>query len=173
MRQCVYIVILLALLVSPPGAAAQESRALAVTAGAAGGAASGVIVTMGWIVKRATIDQRYLHDPGDIFGIIGTPLIAFPATGVALALLEPDLLGVVGAGAGLGTLAGGAGGLVLGHVFAGGRTGRWAGMLMGAAAGLMAGAIIGAVEGMGELDSSSSPSGVSPARLPLALTVRF
>jgi len=177
MRLWLYMLLSLAILpplTMPAGAAAQESRPLAVAAGAAGGAASGIIVTMGWIVKRATIDQRYLHEPADIIGFVGTPLIAFPAAGVALAVIEPDLLASVGAGAGLGLLAGAAGGIALGQLFAGGRTGRWAGGLMGAATGLVTGIVVGAVTGLDELDASSNPAtGASALRIPLALSVRF
>lgn len=171
MRRCLQAWLVLLALGVPRGVHAQEVDVPAVLAGAAGGAVSGAIVTLGWVVERANIEQKYLHEVEDLVGFIGTPLIVFPAAGATLGLLDRDLLLTVGTGAGIGTVSGAALGMGLGHVFAGGQTGRWAGALMGAAAGLIAGAVIAGVDGASEL--GADPAGASSARVPLAVTFRF
>lgn len=171
MRRCFLAVLLMAALLGPGAGEAQEVEGLAILAGAAGGAVSGTIVTLGWVVERATIEQKYLHEVEDIISVVGTPLLVFPAVGVGLALLDPGLLEEVGIGAATGTVGGAALGIGLGHVFAGGETGRWAGGLMGAAAGLLAGAVIAGVDGA--LERRGDPADPSAAAIPLALTFRF
>lgn len=170
MRRCLQALLLVAGLAAPGAGEAQGAEATAVLVGAAGGAVSGAIVTIGWVVERATIEQRYLHEVEDIVSVVGTPLLLFPAAGAGLALLDPELMEEVGIGAAIGTVAGVGLGIGLGHVFAGGETGRWAGALMGAAAGLVTGAVIAAVDGT--LDRRSAAP-ASSAAIPLALTFRF
>lgn len=169
MRRCVLAVLLVAALAAPGAGEAQEAEVTAVLAGAAGGAVSGAIVTIGWVVERATIEQRYLHEVEDILGVVGTPLLLFPAAGAGLALLDRGVLRDVGAGAALGTVSGAAIGIGLGHVFAGGQTGRWSGALMGAAGGLIAGVVISTVDGVLDLRSRGEAS----AAVPIGMTFRF
>lgn len=114
-----------------PGPA--EAQVLRAAAGAGGGAAAGIVVTMGWLVQRATFEERYLHSAGDLIGAAGAPLLVGPALGVALALGDADRFRAAGIGAGAGTLFGAALGAGLGELLAGDRTSRWAGGVMGAA----------------------------------------
>lgn len=171
MRRCLQALLLVVALGGPQEGGAQSADVPTVMAGAAGGAVSGAIVTLGWVVERANIEQKYLHEVEDIVGLIGTPLIVFPAAGVTLALIDRDLLTAVGTGAGIGTLSGAALGIGLGHVLAGGQTGRWAGGIMGAAAGLIAGAVYYGIDGLSEADSAT-PS-ASAARVPVGISFRF
>lgn len=171
MRRCFLAVLLMAAVIGPRAGEAQEAEATAVLAGAAGGVVSGAIVTIGWVVERATIEQKYLHEVEDIVSVVGTPLLVFPAAGMGLALLDRGLLKEVGAGAAMGTVGGAALGIGLGHIFAGGETGRWAGGLMGAAAGLLAGAVIAGVDGVRDL--RSDPAAASTASVPVGVTFRF
>lgn len=157
---------------TPAPAQAQSSDALTVTAGAAGGVVSGVVVTLGWVVERAAIEQQYLHDATDLVGLLGTPLLVMPAAGVTLAVIDPDMLRAAGVGAGVGVVAGAAGGVVLGHVIAGGQEGRWAGGIMGAAAGLLAGAAFAATTHALAADDHG-PADLTPSRVPVGFTLRF
>jgi MFS family permease len=159
--------IVVASLVIPGRAGAQE---LEVVAGAAGGVAAGVVVTMGWLVARATFEEQYLHDASELVGLAGAPLLLGPAAGIGLALWDEDRLRGAGIGAGAGTLLGATVGVGLGELLAGDQTARWAGGVMGAAAGLLVGAVIG---GLHDPDDEEAGPGTQTARIPVGISIRF
>lgn len=129
----------------PRPAAGQEVGRAAIGGGL--GVLGGVGVTTALVVARAKLQNRYVHEPGDLIHWKSAPLILGPAAGVAFGLAGEEALrgSVVGSVSGL--VAGTAVGAGLGWLLSDDPEWRWAGGAMGGGFGMTIGGLAGGVLG--------------------------
>jgi len=101
------------------------------------GLIGGVILTLGLLVARARFQGAYFHDPDELIGWVGLPLVLGPIAGAWMGAAHPPGRSIVPAAAG-GLSVGVAVGAALGTL-GGDPSWKWAGLTMGGAAGLVLG----------------------------------
>lgn len=106
--------------------------------GVIGGAVGGLILTIGLVVARARVEGAYFHDPDELIGWVGLPLVLGPIVGAWIGAAHPPGRSIL-PGAAAGLAAGVALGGVLGQWLGDDPSGKWAGLSMGGAFGLLLG----------------------------------
>ena len=101
------------------------------------GTGGGLIVTLGLVVARARFEGAYFHDPAEVVGWVGLPLLIGPIAGAWIGAADPPEESVL-PGSVIGLVLGGLLGALLGSI-GDDPTGVWAGIVMGAALGLVLG----------------------------------
>jgi hypothetical protein len=106
-------------------------------AGLLGGAVGGLILTLGLVVARARFQGAYFHDPDELVGWVGLPLLLGPILGAWIGAAHPPSRSIVPAAA-IGLTVGVTLGAALG-MFGEDPASKWAGLVMGGAGGLALG----------------------------------